>query len=397
MREGSTFRIWRLYWAERGCVEGKERKSIVHLQLLNIAKFAANLDLARNGYNFVFLDGDVYLTGSVNPFDAMLPLSDDSFDIQFRPDEGEPHRGLNIGWYFARSNVATIRYFERSNEIWEESGRKTWDQEVMDKLGQKMEFEEHSLKVYRLYGKRFQNMMLNDWEQNLFGNEAAIGKFIDDAAMIHYTCVQQNLKTYFGLNFGGYGDLESYYSKPPPLIAMVNVSGQSDSIHGQIAFAAQIANKTGRTLIWPDSVDMIQRVHYDETENDPEWTDFLHNPSFPGIRVASYGEAEAAGLKVVEGRYLHNHARNTGRPLKQAITDVGKLVLGEHGSIAALEKSIGKLKSMQVAVLDFSNFSPRFLRPADQNLHHLNTLPNIGMRIYSEQERWVGCFCPEPG
>jgi hypothetical protein len=95
----------------------------------------------------VFLDGDVYLTGAVDPFENMLPLSNDTWDIQFQPDHVDA-MDYNIGWYFARATENTFEYFNRSYAMWNETHE--WDQAVMNDVGQVMELEEHSLRVHHL-------------------------------------------------------------------------------------------------------------------------------------------------------------------------------------------------------------------------------------------------------
>jgi hypothetical protein len=95
----------------------------------------------------VFFDGDVYLTGAADPFENMLPLSNDTWDLQFQPDHPEI-MDYNIGWYFARSTEATFDYFNRSYARWNETH--AWDQDVMNDIGKVMESEENSLRVHRL-------------------------------------------------------------------------------------------------------------------------------------------------------------------------------------------------------------------------------------------------------
>ncbi len=95
----------------------------------------------------MFLDGDVYLTGAADPFENMLPLSNDTWDIQFQTDHPEEN-DYNIGWYFAKATENTFEYFNRSYTMWNET--KAWDQEVMNEVGKVMESEENSLRVHHL-------------------------------------------------------------------------------------------------------------------------------------------------------------------------------------------------------------------------------------------------------
>jgi len=105
-----------------------------------------NLDLTANGYNFVFFDGDAYLTG-IDPFKTMLPLSNDSWDIQFQTDHPEV-LDWNIGWYFAKATEQTYQLFNRSYARWNETQQ--WDQYVMWEIGHPMETEENPLRVHHL-------------------------------------------------------------------------------------------------------------------------------------------------------------------------------------------------------------------------------------------------------
>jgi hypothetical protein len=206
--------------------------------------------------------------------------------------------------------------------------------------------------------------MFYDWEHTLFGSDSIAAAFVSESTMIHYTCIEQGLKHFFGLNFGGYSDIYRYYSHPPPLLATVNISGLADSVHAQVLLAAQLAASTRRTLIWPDAVDMVQRRGAEEEGRNETYT-YLHRPNYPGIRAVSWASAEKAGLKVVESRYLANQALNS--PLDtlrhrftEVVFDVSRLIAAEH-TVSALEHGIAGLTPDQVAVLDFANFSPRLL------------------------------------
>jgi hypothetical protein len=95
----------------------------------------------------VFFDGDVYLTGITDPFETMLPLSNNTWDIQFQPDHVDL-MDYNIGWYFAKATENTLEYFKRSFARWNETQK--WDQEVMNDVGRAMEFNESSLRVHHL-------------------------------------------------------------------------------------------------------------------------------------------------------------------------------------------------------------------------------------------------------
>lgn len=77
----------------------------------------------------------------------MLPLSNDTWDIQFQPDGH--NRELNFGWYFAKPTAGTVELFQRSFATWK-ADTKLWDQKVIQDTAIQMEFEENSLRVNRL-------------------------------------------------------------------------------------------------------------------------------------------------------------------------------------------------------------------------------------------------------
>jgi hypothetical protein len=188
--------------------------------------------------------------------------------------------------------------------------------------------------------------MLWGWE-GLFGQDQATQQFVNESTIIHFTCIEQSLKTYFGYYFGGFGDMDHYYSDPPPLLGTINISGMVDAVHAQVAFAAQLAHKMHRTFIWPDTINLMQKG-FDQEHNK---TTLEYRDRQPGIRVISWESARKGGLATVEANYLTNFKRVNHTELKTVYIDA-------HASISTLEEGISKLLPMQVVILDFANFSP---------------------------------------
>jgi hypothetical protein len=180
-----------------------------------------------------------------------------------------------------------------------------------------------------------------------FGGPKVTKDFVSEATIIHYTCVEQSLKTYFGYYFGGFGDMDNYYSDSPPLVGTSNITGMIDAVHAQVSFAAQLAHKMHRTLIWPDAVNIMQH-RYDEKNKK---TILEHHERMSGIRAISWGSARKANIAAVEGNYLDNLKRINN-------TELEIVYLDARGSIPELEAEISKLSQRQVAMLDFTNFSP---------------------------------------
>jgi hypothetical protein len=67
-----------------------------------------------------------------------------------------------------------------------------------------------------------------------------------------------------GLHFGGFADIDGYYSNAPLLIRIINVVGTSDAVHRQVAFALQLAAACRRDR--PD-IDMAKFFHCTAAEN----------------------------------------------------------------------------------------------------------------------------------
>jgi hypothetical protein len=188
--------------------------------------------------------------------------------------------------------------------------------------------------------------MLHDWE-NLFGDEKALKEFVDGSTMIHFTCVEQSLKTYFGYYFGGFGNMDAYYSEPPPLLGTTNIAGMADAIHAQVVLAAQLAHKSHRTMIWPNTVD-IMRKRWDDQEKQ---TVLHHEERQPGIRTISWDSARKIGIKAVEGNYLNNLKRIAHVQPPVMYFDV-------RMPLPTLLEEISKLPLNYVAMLDFKHFGP---------------------------------------
>jgi hypothetical protein len=174
--------------------------------------------------------------------------------------------------------------------------------------------------------------------------------FVSECTMIHFTCVEQSLKTYFGYYFGGFGDMDGYYSDNPPLLGTENIAGMIDAVHAQVAFAAQLAHKMHRTFIWPNTIDIMQKRH---DEHDKIVLD--HQERLSGIRAISWDSARKANIAAVEGNYLTNFKRVNDNGLETVYVDA-------RASIPELEEKISKLLRTQVAILDFKHFSPPILQ-----------------------------------
>jgi hypothetical protein len=283
----------------------------------------------------------------------MLPLSNTTWDLQFQKDFELPSTALNIGWFFARASDATKEFFYRSYQQWLVT--KGWDQAVMNEVAYQMEGA-NTLKVHRLDLARFRNYMLEDPEVVFFGPETKTARFLSASAIVHYTCVETALKNYFGSTFGGSTDFNGYYSAPPLMLAVANITGTTRSVVQQIALALEIAKDTGRALIWPHSVTLIQQRPVGGIIKH-----FVHE-YFPGVRVVNYARAQKLGVELLESRFLHNQLRNVpDATSRQVLFSMSKQLLLSDGNDG--QNSMDHLKTVMasqpphvVPTLDFSNF-----------------------------------------
>lgn len=339
----------------------------------------ANLNLSENGFAFVFLDADVFFTGSRDPFDVMLPLSNNTWDLQFQSDGGTGD--LNIGWYFARPTSATRMFFRLSFAHWIHTKTDEWDQLVMNKVRDGILAKEAALaaeistgsndtsepstpplRIHMVELKHFRNFMLEMGSPELIGNQTATNEYVTNAAAIHYTCVQHDLKEYFGLSYGGFGDLDGYYSNPPPLLRPIGISGTSDVVHKQVAFALALGKITDRTVAWPDTVNVFQG-----------WDDGTYHflQHFPSVKAVSWPSAKAAGYAVVEGQYLQNRAREGLGSLTEEVhwslkeyVDQADSALSGNWLKSLTEKLVAR-KGFSVVDLDFTDVGAEWSRLMD--------------------------------
>ena len=253
---------------------------------------AANLALIEDGYNFVFLDGDVYLTGTRHPLSAMLPLSDSSWDIQFQNDSNS--RG-NIGWYWARPSPVVYDFFLRSQRLWNETHQ--WDQASMNLVVWQMTNDGSELappNIVLLNLKDYQSTMLFPWEER-YANTAAIEEMNREAVMIHYTNLFNTTKLILAKHFGHWS-IEKYYTHSPRLLRPINIYGTKLEIQQKIDFSVHLAKTSGRTFMWPIM------IHQKDSQRSTVWK------AIPAIRVADVDRI-ATIVPWVEGTYLENRRK----------------------------------------------------------------------------------------
>ena len=182
-------------------------------QSLGQVKFDAVFNLTASGYSVLYFDLDVYIVK--NPLDAMLPLHDESWDIQVDPEWGQH---LNFGWFWSKSNaVTTPLWLEASKRAY---ASEEWDQTIFDDVFLNAETK-GILRIHRLPLDKFGQY------QRIGFREAYYADFPEDyvpsspMVAFHFTCVLGPVKRFLAKTFGAYRD-RSYYCRHRRIVEFEN-------------------------------------------------------------------------------------------------------------------------------------------------------------------------------
>lgn len=260
--------------------------------------FAANIDLVDGGFNFVLLDGDVYLTGSRNPLSLMMPLDNPSWHIQFQSDQdSRQNSDINIGWYWARPTSTVRDLFVRS-QAWWETGHNYWDQRVMNTVRAEM-INEGSLnypKSIVLNLTAYKSTMSFDWTE-VYVNETLIDTLNQEGAIVHYTMIFNLTKIIVAKQFGHWLN-ETYYTQSRKILRPINIAGNTKNCLDQLAFAVYLSKISNRSFMWPNAVQHIC----------PQYVNGMKYR--PPILIADIQSVDKA-VPWVEGTFIRNRQRYT--------------------------------------------------------------------------------------
>jgi len=289
------------------------------------------------GYNYLMIDGDVYLTGSRHPLSGMRPLESADWHIQFQSDYDEKQESwINIGWYWTRPTPVAKEFFLRSQRSWDSN--QTWDQAIMNQVRFDMmyggPFTFPGSMVLNLLDYR--STMLFDWSE-AFVDEKVMNAINRESVIVHYTMLFGKSKEIAAKQFGHWLN-ETYYVQNPKILQPLNLVGTTSSIMHQIAFSVHLANVTGRSFMWPTA------VNHTCTKYKNGWK------LQPPILIA---EADNVTVPWVEGRYLQNRARYTTKPLPEVKILFDHLV---DGRARSLEKRLTFLNNISedLLIIDFA-------------------------------------------
>ncbi|GAA94068.1 uncharacterized protein L969DRAFT_45108 [Mixia osmundae IAM 14324] len=320
------------------CIDRLEEHSLIGYhgylnQSVADIKLHSNIDLAKTGYNFVFADGDVYLNPAFDPLHGMLPLSDQSWDIQMSWERNRNQ--TNIGWYFIRSSDYSIGYLERCLETM--TRKPGWDQAIYDneykRLRKEAEYkgELDTLRIKILSCENNMSWMREPW-QATYGNATAMAAHVAQATTIHFTCIEKNVKLLFAHLWGLWQDLDGYYSRPRPLLRLPHLNGTVDELRQQWTFARRLGTETGRQVIFPEYVTLFLDTRAEER---------------PGFRV----------FYIDGDELLHSIVSSSFTEIREArgLSALSEQDVKPDTSLAALKDAISRFSSETIAVLpDFS-------------------------------------------
>ncbi|KAJ6259600.1 hypothetical protein Dda_5238 [Drechslerella dactyloides] len=305
---------------EKACLEAPEvfTYNVVGMHKSSV-KIAASIQLLREGFNFVFIDPDVYLTGSLDPFAQMAPLSDSTWDIQFFPGPEKAEKGLDASFFWARPSKYTKQLFKKVRDNWSESGDADINS-LMNIFAFEMSGGAGTLKLSILDTVSFKAWGdFIDWEQKYFNNKVAINALHNKTAVVHLTCVEPSLRTYIARNFGAWFNVENYYTGKRKFLAIKGLEGDVNHASRIIGFALKVAMDTHRTLIFPSSAILTQA----RKNNKTGAADYVTVPEFPAYRIIDPASLDNLDIHIVESMYLNNRARYTKDLLSEDIIIMG--------------------------------------------------------------------------
>ncbi|KAJ6261481.1 hypothetical protein Dda_4151 [Drechslerella dactyloides] len=253
------------------------------------------LHLSRAGYSFLHLDSDICLTGTHDPFSRMLKPTDDTWDVQFMEESNK----LDPGFWFSNPTSETVAYLVRCKTLLDKQLDAARDKaKITDANIALTEYSGISAtyilrEALRGISLRYTLLDKEDfkswsdhqaWEAQNFATEPQIDILIRHTTAIHFTCIDKSVRSYFGKLYGGWSDHNGYYTNVRGrYLSISGITGTKEQLVNFIALAVQAALDTGRILILPYNVEIIQkRIKSVGPDTVPE---FKRVPTFPFYRV----------------------------------------------------------------------------------------------------------------
>ncbi|RVD80409.1 uncharacterized protein DFL_008306 [Arthrobotrys flagrans] len=310
------------------------------------------LYLIENNYSFLHVDSDICITGTHDIFSRTLKQIDDSWDVQFMEENDK----LDPGFWMSRPSAGTLAYLRATEALLKDPKNKGVSATYLLREG----IRGLSLRYHLLDAKDFKSWAdYQAWESQNFATEPQIDVLIQGTTAIHFTCIDKSIRPYFGKLFGGWSDYNGYYSNIRGRYLMVSgISGDKDQVINFIALAIQLAIDSGRILILPYHVEIIQRqMKKVGPDTIPE---YKRIPTFPFYRVVDILSLNGV-VDYVEASFALNREKFTGNEvsLDTLVLDEGMLELEKGAGYPKLVTRVRQQSGAAALSIEFQGFDVR--------------------------------------
>ncbi|EPS39994.1 hypothetical protein H072_6380 [Dactylellina haptotyla CBS 200.50] len=310
------------------------------------------LQLTEDGHSFLHVDSDICFTGTHDPFSRMFPLTNDNWDVQFMEEDNK----LDPGYWFSKPTSETLAYLRNVATLQKDKANKGVSSTYLLREG----LRGLSVRYHLLDKDLFKSWSDRQaWEAQNFATEPQIDLLIKGTTAIHFTCIDKSVRSYFGKLFGGWSDYNGYYSNVRGrYLSIRGISGTKDQILNFIALAVQLALHSGRILILPYHVEIIQkRMKHVGPDLVPE---YIRIPTFPLYRVIDINSLDPI-LEYVEASFPLNREKYTDAEIFVADLVLDETLL-EHESDQGYPRIVNKVREMGsagVVALSLEGFEMR--------------------------------------
>ncbi|KAK6333814.1 hypothetical protein TWF730_003997 [Orbilia blumenaviensis] len=310
------------------------------------------LYLTENHYSFLHVDSDICLTGTHDPFTRTLKQTDDSWDVQFMEENDK----LDPGFWMSRPSAGTLAYLRATEALLKDPKNKGFSSTYLLREG----IRGLSLRYHLLDVSDFKSWAdYQAWEAQNFATEPQIDLLIQGTTAIHFTCIDKSVRSYFGKLYGGWSDHNGYYSNVRGRYLMVSgISGSKDQLINFIALAIQLAIDSGRILILPYHVEIIQRqMKKVGPDTIPE---YKRIPTFPFYRVIDINSLNGV-IDYVEASFALNREKFTGKQisLDTLVLDETMLEVEKGKGYPKLVTKVRQQIGAAVLSIEFQGFEMR--------------------------------------
>ncbi|KAF3932937.1 hypothetical protein ABW20_dc0101533 [Dactylellina cionopaga] len=308
--------------------------------------------LTESGYSFLHVDSDICLTGTHDPFSRMSLLKNDGWDVQFMEEDDK----LDPGFWFSKPTPATRLFMKNVHTLFKDERNKGVSSTYLLREG----IRGISLRFHLLDKDAFKSWADHQaWESQNFATEPQIDVLIKETTAIHFTCIDKSVRPYFGKLYGGWSDYNGYYTNVRGrYLSISGISGTKEQLLDFIALAVQVALDTGRILILPYNVEIIQKqVKTAGPDNMPE---YKRVPTFPFYRVIDINSLEDI-IEYMEASFPLNREKYTAKEIYflKLVLDESLLELEHDRGYPKLVTKVIEMAGAEVVALSLKEFEMR--------------------------------------